>query len=241
MSNWRENLKTCLMQAGVDGKPTTFLFCDTQIINEQMVEDINNVLNSGDVPGLYKNEDFEGIFNVGKGECLRRNIPLNKMNMFSCYLGRVKQNIHIVLAFSPLGEIFRTRLRKFPSLVNCCTIDWFTEWPEEALMNVAKGLIADSDLNLGDDEDLCVDMFKIMHQSVERKSKKFLDELRRRNYVTPTSYLELLNTYKSVLIERKKYFGDAKRRLERGLEVLYEAAIEVAKLRENLEKQGPIL
>lgn len=163
MMNWRDNLKQCLMQAGVEGKPTTFLFCDTQIINEQMVEDINNVLNSGDVPALYKNEDFEGIYNVGKSECLRKNIPLNKMNMFSCYLNRVKQNIHIVLAFSPLGEIFRTRLRKFPSLVNCCTIDWFTEWPEEALMNVAKGVIADADLGLGDDEDLCVDMFKIMH------------------------------------------------------------------------------
>ena len=118
------------------------MFCDTQIINEQMVEDINNILNSGDVAGLYKNEDFEGIYMVGKGECIRKNIPLNKMNMFSCYLGRVKQNIHIVLAFSPLGDVFRTRLRMFPSLVNCCTIDWFTEWPEEALMNVAKGIIA---------------------------------------------------------------------------------------------------
>ena len=206
-----------------------------------MVEDINNVLNSGDVPALYKTEDFEGIYMVGKSECLRRNIPLNKMNMFSCYLGKVKTNIHIVLAFSPLGEIFRTRLRMFPSLVNCCTIDWFTEWPEEALMNVSKGVIADGDLNLGSDEDLCVDMFKIMHQSVERKSEKFFDELRRKNYVTPTSYLELLSTYKSVLVERKKYFGDAKRRLERGLEVLYEAAIEVANLREMLEAKGPVL
>jgi dynein heavy chain len=64
---------------------------------------------------------------------------------------------------SPLGEIFRTRLRKFPSLVNCCTIDWFTEWPEEALLNVAKGSIADSDLILGKDEDSCVEMFKCMH------------------------------------------------------------------------------
>jgi dynein heavy chain, axonemal len=34
MTNWRDNLKSCLMQAGVEGKPTTFLFCDTQIINE---------------------------------------------------------------------------------------------------------------------------------------------------------------------------------------------------------------
>lgn len=30
-------------------------------------------------------------------------------------------------------------------------------------MNVAKGIIADGDMNLGSDEDLCVDMFKIMH------------------------------------------------------------------------------
>ena len=38
---------------------------------------------------------------------------------------------------SPIGEAFRTRLRMFPSLVNCCTIDWFMPWPEEALKSVA--------------------------------------------------------------------------------------------------------
>ena len=34
MMNWREDVKTVLMQAGVDNKPTSFLFVDTQIINE---------------------------------------------------------------------------------------------------------------------------------------------------------------------------------------------------------------
>lgn len=76
---------------------------------------------------------------------------------------------------------------------------------------------------------------------MEVKSVRFLDELRRRNYVTPTSYLELLSLYKSILNERKKYFGDAKNRLEKGLNVLYEAAIEVANLREMLEKKKPEL
>jgi dynein heavy chain len=61
MKDWRENLKTVLMIGGVQGKPTTFLFVDTQIINENMLEDINTVLNSGDVPGLYKTEDEEPI------------------------------------------------------------------------------------------------------------------------------------------------------------------------------------
>jgi len=50
MKDWRENLKTVLLGAGVEAKPTTFLFVDTQIINENMLEDINTVLNSGDVP-----------------------------------------------------------------------------------------------------------------------------------------------------------------------------------------------
>ncbi len=38
---------------------------------------------------------------------------------------RVKDQLHVVLAMSPIGDAFRTRLRMFPSLVNCCTIDWF--------------------------------------------------------------------------------------------------------------------
>lgn len=202
MTMWRDNLKTCLLSAGCESKPTMFLFCDTQIINEQMLEDINNVLNSGDVPGLYKNEDFEDIFKVGKVDCSKKGLPVNKMNMMSCYLARVKSNIHVVIAMSPLGEIFRSRLLKFPSLVNCCTLDWFTEWPEEALINVAKGSFADEAVDMGKDADSCVEMFKCIHQSVEAMSDRFLNELRRKNYVTPTSYLELLSTYRKILTER---------------------------------------
>lgn len=44
---------------------------------------------------------------------------------------------------SPLGKSFNTRLRMFPSLINNCTIDWFTEWPEEALLGVGKGQLVD--------------------------------------------------------------------------------------------------
>ena len=241
MAMWRDNLRECLMQCGVQGKQTTFLFCDTQIIDEQMLEDINNVLNSGDVPGLYKTEDMEAINEVGKNECLRKNMQLSKMNMFSCYLSRVKQNIHCVLAMSPLGEIFRTRLRKFPSLVNCCTIDWFTNWPEEALLDVAKGGLQDNDLGIDQFFDGVTEMFKIIHQSVEKISVKYLDELRRHNYVTPTSYLELLSMYQSILRERLDYFGGQKARLERGLNVLAEAAVEIANLSDMLDKKQPEL
>jgi dynein heavy chain len=63
MTEFKDDLKTCLMKCGNEQKSTTFLFADTQIVNEQMVEAINNVLNSGDVPNLYKNEDTHGHTN----------------------------------------------------------------------------------------------------------------------------------------------------------------------------------
>jgi len=124
------------------------LFVDTQIINEQMLEDLNNVLNSADVPNIYKMEDKEELNDVGRAECGRRNMPPTEMNMMNMYLLRVKKNIHILLAMSPIGDLFRSRLRMFPSLINCCTIDWFSEWPEEALVSVAKGAIDNEEMKL---------------------------------------------------------------------------------------------
>ena len=61
----------------------------------------------------------------------------------SSKLPQVKRNLHMVLSFSPVGSEFRERLRKFPSLVNCTTIDWFSEWPRDALQTVATQFLAD--------------------------------------------------------------------------------------------------
>jgi dynein heavy chain len=45
---WREDLKKMLRRAGAEGHPGVFLFSDTQIKDEAFVEDINNILNSGE-------------------------------------------------------------------------------------------------------------------------------------------------------------------------------------------------
>ena len=48
-----------MFTAGCDSKPIVFLFSDTQIIRESFVEDINNILNSGEVPDLFLREDVD--------------------------------------------------------------------------------------------------------------------------------------------------------------------------------------
>ena len=97
--------------AGVDNKPVSFLFVDTQIINEQMLEDINNILNSGDVTNIYQEKDFEEIQSACKSDCLKKNLQPNKTNIFSCYVQRVKRNVHMIICMSPLSSLFSPRLR----------------------------------------------------------------------------------------------------------------------------------
>ncbi|RHY33391.1 hypothetical protein DYB32_001670 [Aphanomyces invadans] len=116
VADWRDDLKKCLMKAGVDEKPTVFLFSDVQIVHEIMLEDINNILNTGDVPNLYAPEDIDAITNHCRNMCVKKRIPATKLNIFACYVGLVRQNLHLVLCMSPLGSTFRDRIRMFPSL-----------------------------------------------------------------------------------------------------------------------------
>lgn len=63
--------------------------------------------------------------------------------MFAFFINRCKQKLHMMLCFSPIGPSFRARLRLYPSLVNCCTIDWYEMWPEDALGMVATRYLSD--------------------------------------------------------------------------------------------------
>ena len=57
-------MKTMYFQAGVENKPTVFLFNDIQAVDEGFFEDINNILSSGELPNLYKPEEFEEVSTI---------------------------------------------------------------------------------------------------------------------------------------------------------------------------------
>jgi len=49
-----------------------------------------------------------------------------------------------------------------------------------------------------------VEMFKYMHKFVEKLSVQYKEEVRRYNYVTPKSYLELLSLFVAIMKEKRK-------------------------------------
>lgn len=149
----------------------------------------------------------------------------------------------MIIAMSPLGEAFVNRLRMFPSLINGCTIDWFTEWPEEALIGVGRGQLMDyeEELQIEAKTATIVEMCKNIHKSVEKISEGFLTELRRHNYVTPTSYLELLTMFRQIMQLKKKEVENSIKRLQSGLNKLIEANTQVEEMRIVLKDMQPEL
>ena len=98
----------------------------------------------------------------------------------------------VVLCFSPVGSTLRVRARKFPAVVNCTSIDWFHQWPHEALVSVSHRFLSDVELI---SPEVCHSISRFMayvHGSVNETSKVYLSNERRYNYTTPKSFLELV-------------------------------------------------
>lgn len=97
MTEWRDDLKNTMMKAGLENKPMVFLFSDTQIKSESFLEDLNNILNSGDVPNIYAFDDLENVYTAMKPACQDMGIQPTKTNLFSLYTKNVRSNLHTVI------------------------------------------------------------------------------------------------------------------------------------------------
>lgn len=240
---WREDLKNLMLKVGGDGKSTVFLFADNQIKDESFIEDVNMILNTGDVPNLYgieeKAEILEKMTNVAR-EQTSKKIETTPMALYNVFIERIKKYLHIVMTMSPIGDAFRNRIRMFPSLINCCTIDWYDSWPTDALEKVAT--ISLQTLNIGlEIREKCVLSCKIFHESVQDASAIYKQTQGRINYVTPTSFLQLIKSLQKLYGQKVEQITSQQNRYEIGLEKLDFAAGQVSIMQEELHALQPKL
>ena len=173
------------------------------------------------------------------------------VELFQYFIQTVKKRLHVVLCFSPVGELLRRAIRKMPSVISCCSLNWFTAWPKSALTSVSMSMLKeipfqDSNINqitttASDIRMKCANHCQQFFTDTSLLSDRFTVETRRKQYVTPLSYLELLSTYKTLLEKKREYILNEKRRYEIGLEQLSKAENAVSVMQEKLEKIRPVL
>ena len=237
---FREDLKTLYTRIGVKNEKVMFLFTDNHVADEGFLELVNNMLTSGMVPALYADDEKEGVVSGVRDEVRAKGLGESKEACWRYYVDRCRNNLHIVLAMSPVGDTLRTRCRNFPGLVNNTVIDWFTPWPEDALRSVSQVFLRDLDLP-DEFRDTITEHMVLTHQSVREYSAKFYDELRRYNYVTPKNYLDFIANYKKSLEEQRRLNTDYSNRLDGGLQKLIQAAKEVSVMQATLSESKVVV
>ena len=204
-----EDIKTLYERAGPQGTSVCFLMTDAEVKAESFLEAINSMLATGEIPGLLGKEDKDLIpvqckplymKELGtKGEDPPASV------LWNYFLNRVKDNLHMVLAFSPVNAKFRERAQKFPTVFSGCAIDWFLPWPEEALISVSTKFLNDFEIDTPAEtkEQLTIHMGKV-HKMVDDVCAVYFQQMRRYVYVTPKSYLSFIQAYHELYVTKYK-------------------------------------
>uniref|UniRef100_A0A8C4V4J9 Dynein axonemal heavy chain 17 n=1 Tax=Falco tinnunculus TaxID=100819 RepID=A0A8C4V4J9_FALTI len=224
------------LKAGVKNVGTVFLMTDAQVVDEQFLVLVNDFLASGEIPDLFPDDEVENIINSMRNEVKGRGLVDSRETCWKFFIERVRRQLKVALCFSPVGSKLRIRSRRFPAIVSCTAIDWFQEWPQEALESVSLRFLRETE-TVEVMKDSISKFMAYVHTSVNEISRLYLSNERRYNYTTPKSFLEQIKLYQNLLFKKGNDLKAKMERLENGLQKLNSTSAQVDELKAKLAAQ----
>jgi len=231
----KTDIQNMFVKAGVAGTQLLFILTDSQIADERFLVYINDLLSSGYIPELFPKDELDGILGKVRSEAKQNGCEDTPDALFDFFQDKVRKNLHLALCFSPVGDAFRIRARMFPGVINCTSMDWFHEWPREALIDVASRKLMEVDFPSDELRDNIAANMAEVHISIAIANSDFLNQERRYNYTTPTSFLELIKFYIMLLGQKRGKITDQIDRLEIGLQIMKSTVDKVEALQDLLK------
>uniref|UniRef100_A0A8D1TE13 AAA+ ATPase domain-containing protein n=1 Tax=Sus scrofa TaxID=9823 RepID=A0A8D1TE13_PIG len=235
--DFKADLASLCLKAGAKNLSTVFLMTDAHVADEKFLVLVNDLLASGEIPDLYSDDEVENIVSNLRNEVKSHGLVDTRENCWKFFIDRVRRQLKVTLCFSPVGSKLRVRSRRFPAIVNCTAIDWFHEWPQQALESVSLRFLQNTE---GIEPAVKPSISKFMafvHTSVNQTSQSYLSNEQRYNYTTPKSFLEFIRLYQGLLRRNIEELTAKIQRLENGLLKLHSTSAQVDDLKAKLATQ----
>ncbi|CAM1329611.1 Uncharacterised protein at_DN1743, partial [Pycnogonum litorale] len=233
LKNFKNDLKTVMQQAGVEGEQVVLILEDHQIIDEQFLELINSILSAGEVPGLYSVEELEPILSPLRDQASQDGF---RGTLFSYFALRVKKNLHVVLVMDYTDPEFSVKCESNPAFYKHCSLLWLDSWCSASMAKIPRMLLgrceehADGEaegITGGDD---LIRAFVDIHESCP------VDHMK-----TPRRYLTFVRSYIYIYNKKKDGIENRRSHLQAGVSKLNEARTQVQKLKSEAAEQSQLL
>ena len=259
--NFNEDLRGVLIRSGCKHEKICFIFDESNVLDTAFLEQMNALLASGEVPGLFEDADFANLMQECKEMGRREGEVLGSdEERYKRFCKHVQRNLHVVFTMNPSNEDFDNRSATSPALFNRCVIDWFGEWSKKALYQVGFDFTRSLDLGdvvegeepgdeiktgmlearPGSQRDSVVNTMVFVHESVQNAMEQLAKARNgRATFVTPRHYLDFIQHYKILFLEKRELFEEQQRHLQSGLQKLKqtESTVETMRAELNIKNQ----
>ena len=257
-----EDLRDVLRRCGCKGEKICFIMDESNVLDSGFLERMNTLLANGEVPGLFEGDEYATLMTACKEGAQRQGLLLDSQEeLYKWFTQQIVRNLHVVFTMNPPSEGLSSKAATSPALFNRCVLNWFGDWSDQALYQVAYELTQSVDIDKGDysaPDSLPVEFHQLemplSHRDaivnsmvhVHHSLRGFNDRLRRQQnkstYLTPRQFLDFVAQFVKLFGEKRDDLEEQQRHLNVGLDKLRETVDKVSELKKSLaEKKSELL
>jgi dynein heavy chain, axonemal len=113
MNEWQDDMRMMMEQVGLKEHKTVFLLKDSHIRHRAFLEDINNLLNTGEIPNLFQDDHIERICETLRPIAREEGVQESRSALYALFIDRCKANLHLAICMGPGGMSIPSRDTRF--------------------------------------------------------------------------------------------------------------------------------
>lgn len=252
-----EDLRNVLRRCGCKGEKICFIMDESNVLDSGFLERMNTLLANGEVPGLFEGDEYATLMTACKEGAQRQGLLLDSQEeLYKWFTQQIVRNLHVVFTMNPPSEGLSSKAATSPALFNRCVLNWFGDWSDQALYQVAFELTQSVDIDKGNynapdslpieydqlemplsHRDAVVNAMVHVHHSLSSFNDRLKRQQNKTTFLTPRQFLDFVAQFVKLFNEKRDDLEEQQRHLNVGLDKLRETVDKVSELKKSLAEK----